>query len=109
MTIKIVSAIVVGLVIFAIGSTRAGTDLMSMVRHGIWLAPWLGGHLVLGALGRYGGGAHDVLPEWVDIATVIVFSLVIFSWAVSLRLSPEQVGRQVERDAHQLDYEHAAA
>ncbi|MEO3937222.1 APC family permease [Dermatophilaceae bacterium Soc4.6] len=104
-TLKVVCAVVAGLVIFAIGSSRAGTDLASMVRPAIWLGPWLGGHLVLGALGRYGTGSHEVLPEWVDLGTVIVFSLVIFFWAIALRLSPEQVAQQVARDAHQLEYE----
>ncbi|MEP6799133.1 MAG: APC family permease, partial [Lapillicoccus sp.] len=107
-TIKIVSALVLGLLIFSIGSSRAGTDRLEMVRHAMWIGPWLGGHLILGALGRYGDSAHNVLPDWWDIILVIAFSLVIFHWSISLRLSPEQVQRQVARDAYQLDYEHVA-
>ncbi len=108
-TIKIVCAMVAGLVIFAIGSSRAHTSSLAMVRHAMWIGPWLGGQLIIGALGRYGDWSKSIIPNWWDIVVVVVFSLVIFYWAVSLRLSPEEVAHQVERDAHQLDYEHVPA
>ncbi|WP_295696788.1 APC family permease [Lapillicoccus sp.] len=108
-TVKIVSALVLGLLVFAIGSSRAGTDRMEMIKHALWIAPWLGGHLIIGALGRYGDNPRNLLPDWVDIILVIVFSLAIFYWAVSLRLVPAQVQEQVARDAYQLDYEAAVS
>ena len=55
-------------------------------------------------IGRYGGG-RNILPNWVDIAIVLAFSLVIFYWAVSLSLNKEGAAREISKDAHQLDYE----
>jgi len=46
-----------------------------------WMGPWFAGHVILGALGRYGGG-YEVLPPWVDIAVVIAFALGIFYFAL---------------------------
>ena len=39
--------------------------------------------------------------------TVIVFSLVIFYWAVTLTMSHEKVQEAIARDARQIDYEAA--
>ena len=76
-----------GLLVFAIGSSRPGTDRMEMIRCALWIGPWLGGHLIIGALGRYGDTPRNILP-WVDIILVIVFSLAIFYGSLSLCLAP---------------------
>lgn len=104
-TIKIVCAMVVGLLIFGIGSSRAGTGDLAMVRHGMWVGVWMGGHLVIGALGQYGDSANNVIPMWWDIIVVIAFSLAVYYWAISLRLDAAGVQAQVARDAHQLNFE----
>jgi uncharacterized membrane protein len=70
------------------------------------VGPWLGGHVVIGWLGRYGGG-KNVLPNWVDVGVVIAFSLAVFYWATALRLSPERTAAEVAKDAEQIDYEAA--
>jgi amino acid transporter len=108
-TIKIVSAMVVGLAIFAVGSSQAGTGSLKMIKHALWIGPWLGGHLVIGALGQYGDSAHHVIPDWWDIIVVILFSTAIFQWAVRARLDVTGVNHQLARDAHQLNYEHSPA
>ncbi|MDX6375428.1 MAG: hypothetical protein QOD98_4416 [Nocardioidaceae bacterium] len=101
-TWKLACALVVGLAIFGIGSTRADTNLTDELVHAWWIAPWIGGTVVIGALGRYGDGAHLWLPEWVDLLVVIVFSLAIFFLAASLAITREDTQRAIERDAHQL-------
>ena len=108
-TWKLVLAMVVGLGLFAIGASRAGTRIGGSVRTAMWIAPWLLGQLVIGAMGRYGDGATNILPNWVDLLVVIVFSLAIFFWAVRLTLSREQTQEAVARDASQLNYEMAPA
>jgi uncharacterized membrane protein len=94
----------VGLALFAIGASRARTGAQRSLRNAIWIAPWLGGHVLIGAVGRYGGGSN-LLPNWFDIAVVIAFALVIFYWAVSLSLNKEAAAREVAKDAHQIDFE----
>jgi len=104
-TWKLVVAMVIGLVLFAIGARRARTGAHRTLRNAIWIGPWLGGHLVIGALGRYGPSASNILPGWVDIAVVIGFSLTIFYWAIGLTSSPEAAAEAVAKDGQQINYE----
>jgi hypothetical protein len=93
-----------GFALFAIGAKRAGTGVERTIRHAIWIGPWLAGHVVLGAVGRYGPGAKNLLPDWVDLVVALVFSLAIFYWAVSRTLPKDKAAAAVARDAHQIDF-----
>ena len=103
-TWKLACAMVVGLVIFLIGATRAGSDVKRAVRSALWMVPWFAGQVGLGALGRYGGG-YEILPGWVDIAVVIAFALAIFYLALSMTISPAECAEVVAGDANQIDYD----
>jgi amino acid transporter len=105
---KLSLAMLLGLALFAIGAWRARTDAGKTVRNAIWIVPWFGGHVVLGALGRYGGG-YEVMPAWVDIAVVVAFALAIFYLALHLALSPEGAAAELAKDAKQIDFESSAA
>ena len=94
-----------GLAIFGIGAWRAGTGAGRYLRPSIWMAPWFAGQVILGWLGRYGDGATNSLPEWVDVAAVIAFSLAIYYWAVSLRMDHDATAAAVAKDAAQIDYD----
>jgi len=101
-TWKLTVAMLAGLALFAIGAVRAQTGAQRNLRHAIWMGPWLGGHVVIGAIGRYGGG-NNLLPNWVDILVVLVFALVIFYWAIALSLSKEQAAGAIAKDSYQID------
>lgn len=103
-TWKLACAMVLGLALFAVGVRRSGTGARHTVRNAIWIGPWLGGQVIIGAVGRYGGGS-DLLPNWVDIAVVIVFALAIFYWAVGLALTQDAAGAAVAKDSQQIDYD----
>jgi amino acid transporter len=103
-TWKLALAMLLGLGLFAIGAMRARTDAKRTIRNAIWVAPWLGGHVILGAVGRYGTGARNILPGWIDLAVVIAFALAIFYWAVSLSLPKNEAAAAVAKDAKQIDY-----
>jgi hypothetical protein len=60
--------------------------------------------VLLGAVGRYGPGARNILPEWVDLAVVVAFALAIFYWAVSLTYTRDQAAAAVAKDAQQIDH-----
>jgi amino acid transporter len=100
---KLTCAMAVGFALFAVGAWRSGTVTRNAVRNAIWIGPWLVGQVLIGALGRYGGGAN-ILPDWADIAVVVGFSLVIFHWAVRLTLSREETAKAVAVDSYQIDY-----
>lgn len=101
-TWKLALAMLLGLMLFVLGAWRAKTDAQRTIRNAIWIVPWLGGHVVLGALGRYGG--HDVLPAWIDIVVVLAFALAIFRLALHQALTAEAAAAAIAKDAHQLDY-----
>jgi amino acid transporter len=101
-TWKLAAAMLVGLAWFAIGSKRNRTRAFDFARNAMWIGPWLGGQIVIGWLGRYGGGSRNILPDWIDIAVIIAFSLIIYYWAVSLALTEQQTQAAVAKDAHQL-------
>jgi amino acid transporter len=103
---KLALAVLLGLALFAIGAWRGRTGAARALRNAIWVGPWLGGHVLIGWLGRYGGG-RSVLPNWVDVVVVIVFALAIFQWAVALRLNRESSALEVAKDAEQIDYQAA--
>ena len=103
-TWKLAVAMLVGLVLFAIGAVRAGTASSRTIRSAVWIGPWLLGHVLLGAVGRYGPGARSLMPAWIDLAVVIAFALAIFYWAVSRTLPKEEAAAAVAKDAHQIDY-----
>lgn len=103
-TWKLVCAMGVGFMLFAIGAARANTNAQASLGKAAWLAPWLGGHVLIGWLGRYGVGAKSVLPNWIDLAIVISFSLLIFYWAVSVALTEAQTAAAVYKDAAQLQH-----
>lgn len=103
-TWKIACAICFGLALFALGAWRSHTAARETLRNAVWILPWLGGQVLIGFLGRYGNGARNILPNWVDILVVIVFALAIFYWAVNLALTKEAARAAVEKDAPQIDY-----
>ena len=101
---KLALAIFVGLALFAIGARRARTGAARAIRNAVWVGPWLGGHVLLGWVGRYGGG-RSLLPNWIDIGVVIVFALAIFHWATALRLSREGSALEIAKDATQIEFQ----
>ena len=43
-----------------------------------------------------------MLPDWVDLAVIIVYSLVIFYYAVGMAMSPEAVDDAIETEEQQI-------
>lgn len=102
-TWKIIAAMVVGVVIFEI--TQIFTSPVERVvqhwRSAMWVPVWLAVTVLVGWIGRYGGGLK-ILPDWVDLVIVAAFSLAIFYWGVSVALKPEDVNSAVEKEALEL-------
>jgi amino acid transporter len=103
-TWKLAVAMIVGRELFLAGALRARTGAERGLGSAIWILPWLGGHVVIGALGSYGGGA-DILPDWVDIGVVLAFALGIFYFALSVAMSKADCAEAIAKDAHQLEFE----
>ncbi|MEU5211750.1 APC family permease [Streptomyces sp. NPDC020742] len=65
-------------------------------RGAVWIWPWLGGLVVIGRFGRYGG--TGALPAWWDLVIVVVFSLCVHYTAVRLAAPRAAVEAAVEHE-----------
>jgi amino acid transporter len=106
-TWKLLAGIFLGRVLFEIQLRRHHDVRRTDIdwRAASWIWPWLIGMTIIGLIGRYGKGAHMVLGNWVDLLVVVLFSLVIFYWAVSLAMTPEQIKSAVETEKRQIEEE----
>jgi amino acid transporter len=106
-TWKLLAGIFLGRVLFEIQLRRHHDVRRTDIdwRAASWIWPWLIGMTIIGLIGRYGKGAHMVLGSWVDLLVVILFSLVIFYWAVSLAMSADQIKLAVETEKQQIEAE----
>ncbi|MEU9483795.1 APC family permease [Streptomyces decoyicus] len=95
---KLGIAALLGFVVLAL--TRRGIPAAERsglrAKSALWVWPWLGGMVLIGHLGRYGG--TEVLPEWWDLVLVIVFSLAVHYTAVRLAMPPEAVDAAVQHE-----------
>jgi amino acid transporter len=98
---KLMVAIVAGYVIFGVSYAlgrpieRPPLDPRSLA----WILPWFTGLAVISYFGRYGG--TKLIPEWIDLGVVAVFSLVICYAAVALSLPSHRVAAAVAADEHE--------
>ncbi len=104
-TWKLDVAIVVGLILFGFGVSIRGTNDKLNLRNGSWIPPWLVGLTLINFAGRYGDGAKNWLPEYVDLLVVIVFALVIFFWAVECAMGRDEVEAAVELERYEIEAE----
>jgi amino acid transporter len=74
-------------------------------KSGIWLPVWLVGLGIISWQGQYSGGAvaapvnTNHIPFWWDMVIVAAFSLVIFYWAMAVKLPREEMMNLVNRQA----------
>ncbi len=101
---KLLTGIFIGRVLFEFTLRRAKDVKRPDIdwRAASWIWPWLIGQTIIGLIGRYGKGAHMVLPNWIDLLVVIAFSLVMFYYAVSLAMDADQIKAAVKSEELQL-------
>jgi hypothetical protein len=64
-------------------------------RSSSWLWPYLGGMAVISYIGASDFGGIGLIPFGWDILVVAAFSLAIYFYAISVRLTPEEVRSHV--------------
>ncbi len=76
-------------------------------RSASWLPAYLVGMGIISWLGQYSGGAEaapvntNTIPFWWDMAVVAVFSLIVYFWAMAVRLPNEEMQELVARQGEQ--------
>jgi amino acid transporter len=104
-TWKLDVAVLIGLVIFGIGVAVRQTNDKVNLRNAVWIPPWFIGLTLINLAGRYGKGAKNWLPDFVDLLVVVGFSLVIFYWAVSCCMDQKSVEKAVEFEQSEIEAE----
>jgi amino acid transporter len=103
-TWKLSVMMVAGLILFAI--TRAGLPAEERVpldwRSSVWIWPWLIGMLIINRYGRYGTYNLNKIPNNWDSLVVIVWSLIIYYWAVNDGAPQEDVLASVRADQDEI-------
>ncbi len=102
---KLLTAIFLGRVLFEVALRRSKDIRRPDIdwRAASWIWPWLIGITIISLLGRYGG--HNAIPNFWDLGVVVVFSLAIFYYAVSLAMEPDKVKAAVESEERQVEQE----
>ncbi len=97
---KLFAAIACGLVLFAISqATRPRDERVPLDwRSSVWLWPWLIGLLLLSFFSSFTGGQDD-LHFGVDMGVTAAFSLVVYQFALRLRLPAERVRERLRADS----------
>lgn len=98
---KLFLAVLAGFVLLALSYLTKANPRRPRIqwRPALWIGPWLGGMALISWLGQFDG--RGVIPFWVDIVVVAVFSLVIFVVASRVALTPEQVAAFVAEEEHE--------
>ena len=97
---KLLVAVLVGYVIFGLSYAvkrpveKPPLDVIALG----WMLPWFVGLAVISLLGQYGDSSLKVIPEWIDLLVVAVFSVAVFFVGVRLALSPERVREAFEAE-----------
>jgi amino acid transporter len=93
---RLMVALGIGFVVFVLYRVFGDRERMPRLdlRGAIWLPPYLVGTALISYIGRYEG--RNLLPFWVDIGVVAVFSVAIFALAVAVRLPDAQAKAYIE-------------
>lgn len=101
---RLLAAIFIGRVLFEVALRRVKDVRRPDIdwRAASWIWPWLVGITIISLIGRYGGG-HNALPNWIDLVIVVLFSLAVFYYAVSLAMDADQVRSAIETEERQIE------
>ena len=94
---KLFVAIIFGFVLLGIGHLVNPSEMAPSFdwRGGSWLLPYLVGMGVISYIGASDFGGIGIIPFGWDALVVAVFSIAIYYYTMSVRLTPEQVRRHV--------------
>jgi len=96
---KLLVGVLVGYVIFGVSYAvkhpveKPPLDPIALA----WMLPWFLGLAVISFLGQYGDGL-GVLPEWIDLLVVAVFSIAIFFLGARMALSRARVQEEFRHE-----------
>ena len=104
---KVLVAMVLGLVLLGIGHIVNPSELTPSLdwKGGSWLWPYFIGLGVISYIGPTDFAGIGIIPFGWDILVVAVFSIAIYYYAMSVRLTPEEVRRHVADAREEVEEE----
>jgi amino acid transporter len=92
---KLFIAIALGFVLLVIAQATNSSDRRPTLdwKAASWLWPYLAGMAIISYLGAFDG--QEIIPFGWDILVMVIFSLAIYAFAMSVRLHPDEVRRHV--------------
>lgn len=105
LTVTICCAMIIGLLLFAMGSSQAGTGGFDGFREAAWIPVWFAGLFVIGWLGTYyttWEWNRGILPQGWDVLLVVLFSLAIFYWSQHLATTAARSRAAIDADLRDL-------
>jgi amino acid transporter len=108
---KLLIAIAFGFVLLAIGHWVNPSEMTPSFdwRSSSWLWPYFGGMAVISFIGASDFGGRGVIPFGWDILVVTAFSFAIYFYAISVRLTPDEVRRHVADAREEVEEEEQLA
>ncbi|MDE2291849.1 MAG: APC family permease [Elusimicrobia bacterium] len=94
---KLFAAVGLGFVLLVIQHFLRPDEARYDWKSGSWVWPWLAGLAATSWLGSFGGG-RGVLEFGTGIVALFFISLVVYAWAMAVRLPDEQVRAYLGRD-----------
>jgi len=108
---KIIIGMILGLVLLLIGHVVNPSEMTPNLdwRGGSWLWPYFIGLAVISYLGESDFGGTGLIPFPWDIPVIAVFSIAIYYYAMSVRLTPEEVRGHVADAQEEAEEEEEVA
>lgn len=97
-TWKTLVAIALGYIVLAAYTAMQGSSNMPPweFKAGSWIVPWFLGLGLVTYLSPYEGGSGALSAAWSALAAVVL-SVVIYVWAMAVRLPPQRAAQNIER------------
>jgi amino acid transporter len=94
--------LLIGQLVYIITGRRKAREEGSTPRWSaaIWIWVWLGGMVLLGWLGNFGGGIGKLPQDW-DALIIAVFALIIYFWVTNTGQATANIERAVSQDLAQ--------
>lgn len=99
---KLMIAISIGLLCFAIYHLRYNRSKPIAWRSAVWLAPYLGGLTLISYLGSFGGGKRIIPLGW-DFLVIAIFSFITLYFAVKGRLQEPSPSAHIANTLDSVD------
>lgn len=100
---KLFIAVLIGFALMGVQHLKDNSKFDYDWKSGSWVVPWFAGLALISYLGSYGGGLN-VLEFGGGFVATVLFSLLIYVWAMKVRLPKEKILVYLQEDEEYEEY-----